>query len=319
MNNQEKTKKIASPSKVPLAVRIIFALLFLTGAVFLSRIPFFQENPMFGVSWLAPLLMYLAAGLLGFFVLPRAFVQLQYWIESLISVTVSQAITDIWDRQIADVWHDFQKRRKEQAVEEFEDDIKGSTLLDTSVLIDGRILEIYKTKFICGTLVVPKFVLEELQLVADNDDPLKRKKGRRGLDILRELKRKTKVIIPQEDLLANGKDVDKALVNFAKKYELKLMTLDFNLNKVAAISGVDVLNINELANALRPVFLPGETLEVKIMQEGTENDQGVGYLKNGTMVVVKGGKEFVGKKKKVEVSKLIQSPAGLMVFGKVAE
>lgn len=189
-------------------------------------------------------------------------------------------------------------------------------LVDTSVIIDGRIADICESGFIEGTLMVPRFVLQELQHIADSSDVLRRAKGRRGLDILKELQRegsKVDVQIIEDDPL-EAREVDSKLVRLAQKYRAKVLTNDFNLNKVAQIEGVTVLNINDLANALKPAVLPDEQMEVKIIKEGKEPSQGVGYLDDGTMVVVDGGRSHMGKMVQVVVTSVLQTAAGRMIF-----
>jgi len=189
-------------------------------------------------------------------------------------------------------------------------------LVDTSVIIDGRIADICESGFIEGTLLVPRFVLMELQHIADSSDVLRRAKGRRGLDILKELQRegsKVDVKITEDDP-QDVRDVDSKLVRLAHKYTAKILTNDFNLNKVAQIEGVTVLNINDLANALKPAVLPDEQMEVKIIKEGKEPSQGVGYLDDGTMVVVDGGRSHMGKMVQVVVTSVLQTAAGRMIF-----
>ncbi len=189
-------------------------------------------------------------------------------------------------------------------------------LVDTSVLIDGRIQDICASGFIEGTLMVPQFVLHELQHIADASDVLRRAKGRRGLDILKSLQgldSKVKVEITQEDP-ADIREVDAKLVKLASKYGAKVLTTDFNLNKVAQIEGVVVLNINDLANALKPAVLPDERIEVKIIKEGKEPNQGVGYLDDGTMIVVDGGRGHMGRTVSVLVTSVLQTAAGRMIF-----
>src|SRR5258708_5115707 len=173
---------------------------------------------------------------------------------------------------------------------------QGFKILDTSVIIDGRIAEITETGFLDGTLVVPQFVLRELQLVADSSDSMKRNRGRRGLDILQRIQKNPnlEVRIVEEDF-PNVRDVDMKLIELAKRYRCKIVTNDFNLNKVAQLQGVEVLNINELANAMRPVVLPGELMKVFILKEGKEFNQGVAYLDDGTMVVVDNAKKLISK------------------------
>lgn len=187
-------------------------------------------------------------------------------------------------------------------------------IIDTSVLIDGRIEELVNTGFIVGTLIIPQFVLQELQKIADSSDALKRLRGRRGLDVLRSLKLNSHVVceITQDRL---GEDqVDAKLIRLAKRKGLRLMTLDFNLARVAQIQSVTVLNINELASAVRPLLVPGEQLVVKVIQKGKEKGQGVGYLPDGTMIVVEGGDRYVGEDVECEVSRVFQTVAGKMIF-----
>lgn len=189
-------------------------------------------------------------------------------------------------------------------------------LVDTSVIIDGRIADICDSGFVEGTLLVPRFVLLELQHIADSSDVLRRAKGRRGLDILKELQRegsKIDVEIIEDDPL-EIREVDGKLVRLAQKLNAKILTNDFNLNKVAQIEGVLVLNINDLANALKPAVLPDEQMEVKIIKEGKEPSQGVGYLDDGTMVVVDGGRTHMGQLVQVVVTSVLQTAAGRMIF-----
>jgi len=191
-------------------------------------------------------------------------------------------------------------------------------LVDTSVLIDGRIEEIAKTGFISGTLVVPKFVLDELQQVADSSNPIKRNKGRRGLKILKSMQKNPhfqREIPP--DPYPEIKEVDDKLVKMAKEQGINILTVDYNLNQVADIQGVFSENINELGNAIKPAVLPGEKIEVKIVQRGKERNQGVGYLPDGTMVVVEEGEKLLGKKAKGTVSRIFQTDAGRMIFVKL--
>lgn len=189
-------------------------------------------------------------------------------------------------------------------------------LVDTSVIIDGRIADICDSGFLEGTLVVPRFVLHELQHIADSSDVLRRAKGRRGLDILKELQRDTSKVDVDiiEDDPQEVREVDSKLVRLAQKLNAKILTNDFNLNKVAQIEGVVVLNINDLANALKPAVLPDEQMEVKIIKEGKEPSQGVGYLDDGTMVVVDGGRTYMGKMVQVVVTSVLQTAAGRMIF-----
>jgi uncharacterized protein YacL len=191
-------------------------------------------------------------------------------------------------------------------------------LLDTSVIIDGRIIDILKTGFLEGRLIVPNFVLEELQKLADSSDNLKRAKGRRGLDLIQEIQQKNKEQLLVEDTdFEDLNEVDAKLVKLAKQTEAVIITNDFNLNKVAEIQGVSVLNINDLANAIKPVVLPGEEMNVFVVKDGKENNQGVAYLEDGTMIVVEGGKKLVGENTAVVVTSVLQTSAGRMIFAKL--
>jgi uncharacterized protein YacL len=190
-------------------------------------------------------------------------------------------------------------------------------ILDTSVIIDGRIADIVETGFLDGTLVIPQFVLRELQLVADSADSLKRNRGRRGLDILQRIQKMTQLNIQiLEDDFPNVHEVDMKLIELAKVYSCKIVTNDFNLNKVAQLHGVEVLNINELANALKPIVLPGETMRVFILKEGKEYNQGVAYLDDGTMVVVDNAKKMISRTIDIAVTSVLQTTAGKMIFGR---
>jgi uncharacterized protein YacL len=192
-------------------------------------------------------------------------------------------------------------------------------LVDTSAIIDGRLIDVVRTRFLTGTFVVPSFVLEELQRVADSADPLKRARGRRGLELVEELKRSSNGGFSVRNTDYEELDgVDAKLVRLAQEIGGAIVTTDFNLNKVARIQGVEVLNVNELANALKPAVLPGEPLHVKIIREGKEYDQGVGYLDDGTMIVVEGGRTLVGQEIDVEVTSVLQSPSGKMIFTRAA-
>ena len=194
---------------------------------------------------------------------------------------------------------------------------KSYEILDTSVIIDGRIADIAETGFLDGIMVIPQFVLRELQLVADSADSLKRNRGRRGLDILQRLQKVASLNIQiVEDDFPTIREVDMKLIELAKLYEGKIVTNDFNLNKVAQLQGVEVLNINELANALKPIVLPGETMKVFILKEGKEYNQGVAYLDDGTMVVVDNARKMIGKNVDISVTSVLQTTAGKMIFGK---
>ncbi|MFA6600378.1 MAG: PIN domain-containing protein [Candidatus Omnitrophota bacterium] len=203
-------------------------------------------------------------------------------------------------------------------------DTKGSAeeliLLDTSVIIDGRIADICTTHFLSGKLVLPRFVLKELQLISDSSDPLKRNRGRRGLDVLNRIKAKSNVQVRINEMdFPELVTVDAKLVKMGQVLNARVFTNDFNLNKVAELQGVKVLNINELANALKPIVMPGELMQVKILKEGKEHDQGVAYLDDGTMVVVDNSRRRIGQTFNVVITSVLQTQAGRMIFAKPAE
>jgi uncharacterized protein YacL len=188
-------------------------------------------------------------------------------------------------------------------------------VLDTSVIIDGRIADICKLGFLEGTLIIPRFVLSELQNIADSPEPLRRTRGRRGLDILNEIQKQVTIDVRISEVdFPDMREVDAKLVRLAKDMSAKIVTNDFNLNKIAQFQGIDVLNINDLANALKPIVLPDEDFVIKIIKEGKEPGQGVGYLDDGTMVVIENGGKLIGKEVKVRVTSVLQTSAGQMIF-----
>ncbi|MBF0559034.1 MAG: PIN domain nuclease [Nitrospirae bacterium] len=197
---------------------------------------------------------------------------------------------------------------------------EGLKLLDTSVIIDGRIADVIEAGFLEGTFIIAQFILQELQYIADSPDPMRRSKGRRGLDVLHRVQKMSniKVRIVEEDF-PKIKEVDAKLISLARLLNGKIITNDFNLNKVAQLQGVSVLNINELANVLKPVVLPGETLGLFIVKEGKEYNQGVAYLDDGTMVVIENARKLIGKNVDVVVTSVLQTTAGRMIFAKVKE
>jgi uncharacterized protein YacL len=188
-------------------------------------------------------------------------------------------------------------------------------LLDTSVIIDGRILDIAETKFVEGPFIIPNFVLREIQLISDSPDPIKRNRGRRGLEMLNKLQQRTDIVVKISYLdYSDIREVDAKLIRASRELGTQLVTNDFNLNKVAELQGVEVLNLNTLTNALKPVVLPGEDILIDIIKEGKDENQGIGYLEDGTMVVVENGGQMVGKTVKVNVTSIIQTAAGKMIF-----
>ena len=199
----------------------------------------------------------------------------------------------------------------------FEENLK---ILDTSVIIDGRIADICEAGFLEGVFVVPQFILQELQYIADSQDSIKRARGRRGLDVLHKIQKMTNITVKiVEEDFPKIKEVDSKLVALGQLLNAKVITNDFNLNKVAQLQGVSVLNINELANSLKPVVLPGEIMRVFVLKEGKEYNQGVAYLEDGTMVVVENGRKLIGKNAEVAVTSVLQTTAGRMIFAKAKE
>ncbi len=194
----------------------------------------------------------------------------------------------------------------------------GQILLDTSVIIDGRIADIARTGFLSGELIIPRFVLNELQYIADSSDTMRRQRGRRGLEVLSKMQKNSTIPVIINDMDVEGtQQVDEKLVILAKQMGAPVLTNDFNLNRVAELQGVRILNINELANAVKAVHLPGEKLLVRVIQEGRESGQGIAYLEDGTMVVVQGGNEYVNQEIITIVTKVLQTAAGRMIFARV--
>jgi uncharacterized protein YacL len=192
-----------------------------------------------------------------------------------------------------------------------------TVLLDTSVIIDGRVADIAKTGFLPGTLLIPRFVLNELQYIADSSDGLRRQRGRRGMEVLSELQKASAVVVRISDIdVEDVREVDDKLVILARQLKCPILTNDFNLNRIAELQGVSILNINELANAVKSVVLPGEMMSVNVIQEGKEVNQGVGYMDDGTMVVVENGNKHLNKEITVTVTKVLQTAAGRMIFAK---
>src|SRR5512141_527719 len=198
--------------------------------------------------------------------------------------------------------------------------LNRTILLDTSVIIDGRVADIAKTGFLPGTLLIPRFVLNELQYIADSPDGLRRQRGRRGMEVLADLQKLPNILVRISDIDAEGvREVDDKLVVLARQLKCPILTNDYNLNRIAELQGVTILNINELANAVKSVVLPSEHLTLNIFQEGKEFGQGVGYMDDGTMVVVENGHDYIGEYKEVVVTKVLQTAAGRMVFARVED
>ncbi|MHB1133053.1 MAG: PIN domain-containing protein [Chloroflexota bacterium] len=252
-------------------------------------------------------------------VLPSPFKELAVVVAGVVLVYLGVTTTVIRKRDLANMvtgWRtplDRGENREKAALAARQGTAK--ILLDTSAIIDGRIADVTQTGFINGALVVPRFVLNELQHIADSPDALRRNRGRRGLDLLGRLQKEAQVPIEVTDVEPNAADVDSKLVRLAKQMGSAILTNDYNLNRVAALQGVRVLNINELANALKAVVLPGEEIPVRVIQEGKEFGQGVGYLDDGTMIVVENGRRYLGSQITVIVTRVLQTVAGRMIFG----
>ncbi|QMV41599.1 PIN/TRAM domain-containing protein [Cohnella cholangitidis] len=233
------------------------------------------------------------------------------------ALTLGYAGLKIGTRKKDELGEWFRTRRTVEVPQKEGPRFEEHKILDTSVIIDGRIADICKTGFIEGTLVIPEFVLEELQHIADSSDLLKRNRGRRGLDILNKIQKELDVrVLIYEDANEEPGEVDSKLVKLAKAMQGKVVTNDFNLNKVCELQGVSVLNINDLANAVKPVVLPGEEIVVQVIKDGKEHGQGVAYLDDGTMIVVEGGRDFIGTTMEVLVTSVLQTSAGRMIFAK---
>lgn len=235
------------------------------------------------------------------------------WVPVIVHVFITVAIFDLFLAQTT-ILTRFGRRLFKRFFPAENEESRPTIVVDTSALIDGRLEGVARAGFVFGKVMVPKFVLDELQHIADSGDPLRRARGRRGLDVLSAIQSLPNVdleIVYDEPRL---KGTDSKLVAVAKKYKAKVVTVDYNLNKVAGLQGAQVLNVNELSELLKPIVLPGETLQVKVVQKGKEKGQGVGYLPDGTMIIVERGEHLVGQTVRAEVVRIFQSVAGKMVF-----
>ena len=297
--------------RLKLVLRLILALLFAISAAIFSQLipPFLGE-----ASFMIRVLLTLVSGCVGYLLFPQIARSIRVITLTTFNFVVHRVSSEV-SSQIA---------RFPRSNPSFSGVLPqvGSValtkplILDTSAIIDGRVLDIAKTGFVSGLILVPNFVLTELQQVADSSDSLKRARGRRGFEVVEELKKIKQVKLEVWDKEQNGKLVDDKLVNLAKGLHARIITTDFNLNKLASVSNISVLNVNDLANAVKATSLPGEALEIKIVHLGKDSSQGVGYLPDGTMVVVTEAADRIGQTIKVEVTKNIQTPAGRMVFAK---
>jgi len=275
-----------------------------------------------GVPHLLPTLVGFVAGAFSILALPILGFKISSWAKSFVGTVIRESLSEFLEAQFDRVRETASRLRSREGSANFPEQLPSlaecQILLDTSAIIDGRILDIIKAGFLPGRFLVPRFVLDELQGIADSKDDLRRKKGRRGLEILKELRGlKGADFEVLEAGLSRGEEVDRKLIELAQASGAYLLTVDFNLNRTAQVSGVKVLNINQLANALKTILVPGERVEIKIISEGKGEGQGVGYLDDGTMVVVEGGKERIGRKVTVEVTRVLQTEAGRMVFAQL--
>ena len=311
-------KRLYRSTDVKLPGRIVSSLIAVGVSVLVFHNALFKYFYILNIKFLGEVLIGLAFGLLGFFILPVIFVVITLWLEKQITRIIANIVSNFWAQQnkrIQEARREKQKRKSADIERKNSEEFMNAVLTDTSVFVDGRIEAIVKTGFFEKNLIVPQIVLDELHLLADSSDKLKRQRGRRGLDVVKKLKTVTKVVLIADGV--KGVAVDGQLLDIAKKYNFKLMTMDFNLNKLAQAKDIKVLNLNELANSIKTVLLPGETITIEILQEGKEKEQGVGYLSDGTMVVVENTKRMVGSTVVATVLKVIQSPAGKMIFCKL--
>lgn len=293
-----------------LVLRLILAFLFATlAAIYSQLIPSF-----IGDFFIIRVLLTLAAGGLGYMVFPSVARSLRVITMTSLTFVIHRLSSEL-SSQIIKI------PRSNQPISGTLSQVGSVSMtrpliLDTSAIIDGRILDIGKTGFISGLVLVPNFVLTELQQVADSGDALKRVRGRRGFETVEELKKLKSIRVEIWDKEQNGKAVDEKLLNLAKSLNGRIITTDFNLNKLAVVSNINVLNVNDLANAVKAISLPGEAMELKIVHLGKDKTQGIGYLPDGTMVVVSDSAEKIGQTIMIEVTKNIQTPAGRMIFAK---
>lgn len=296
-----------------LVLRLIMAVVFAATAVIFSEL----IPPVEGLNPFIPkAVVTILAGLVGFVLFPEVATRITILTLHTFNVVVSRVSSELLSQMMRMPREPFHLPFTTQSAGG-QMSLNRPLILDTSAIIDGRILDIAKTGFIYGTLLVPSSVLRELQQVADSSDFLKRARGRRGFEVVEELKKIKGIRVEVWDKESNPRGaVDDKLIALAKNLHGRILTTDFNLNRVASVSNVVVLNVNDLANAVKTVAIPGERLKIKIMHLGKDTTQGVGYLEDGTMVVVADGASLVGKTIDVEVTKVLQIPAGRMIFTK---
>lgn len=273
----------------------------------------FLNIPDQGIKTGAYALTIIGSGAIGIYIVPIIGTWLRVWSTNFAQRVASEVISQLRIPKMPRMGRGNGKNKKpKEAIYD------NPIIVDTSALIDGRFADVINTGFLSGTLVIPAFVLSELQHIADASDALRRGRGRRGLEILESLKKSklVKTVVYKGEGLSS-KTTDDKLVEAARIFKAKVVTTDFNLNKVATVTGIKILNVNDLVNALKTTLLPGERIEVKVIQEGKEKSQGVGYLSDGTMIVVENGASFIGKTVSAKVSRVLQTAAGRMIFVQV--
>lgn len=303
--------------------RVFWSLLTGIIAVLISQTSYFKDHPLFDVRYLAEGLIFLLIVSLTYLYGIDITKAIGRWLEVKVTRTLSRILYEFWQVQTQRLVDAIRRQDREtrELRKKLEESVgNNAVVLDTSVLIDGRILGAIRTGFLDSTIVVTQNVVDELQYMADKKSTVKRKKGRRGLDILKEIKKacgkkKFKLV----DLKTQPEEVDGSLVKYCKEHKAKIATVDYNLNKAAQVGDVPVLNVNQLANEIRMNILPGETLKLKLVQKGKEEGQALAYLDDGTMVVVKNASGLIGKTCKVIVEKVLQTEAGKMIFSIVED
>lgn len=299
-------------------IRTALGLIFTVGGFLLSRSFYFSARPLAGLPYFGETIIGFLAGAAGIFLVPLAVTAVQRWFVSLIQVTVQTTVARSMGSFFAAQTKRLSERKKTSQENQFKKFQIPSppVLLDTSVIIDGRLFEVIKAGFLPAVVVLPSFILDELQKLADSDDDQKRQRGRRGLELLEAIKKNREIKMTFFREKVAGKDVDEKLTNLARRLKGKIATVDFNLNKTAAVLGLSVLNVNDLANLIKTTVLPGEALKVKVVQKGKEQGQGVGFLEDGTMIVVEDGGDLLGRQAEVKVTRLLQTAAGKMIFAR---
>lgn len=294
--------------RLNLILRLVWALVLATlAAIFTQLIPGLNDSLL-----IIRILLTLLAALIGFLVFPKFSKNISDTTVRFFNVLIRKVSLEV-SFQINRLSHQslpFTQQKNSVSMSK-------PVILDTSAIIDGRILDIAKTGFLDGLVVVPGFVLTELQMVADSSDDLKRARGRQGFEVIEQLKKIKHIKLQVWDKDQSGKTVDDKILSLGRSLNGKIITTDFNLNKVASVSNLVVLNINDLSNSLKTMAIPGETFKIKLIHAGKEDKQGIGYLADGTMVIVSNGADKINKTVSIEVTKSLQSPTGRIIFGKL--